>query len=125
MKVLVFGGRDYNDRIAIFAELDKLKPSLVIHGGCRGADRIAGAWARLAGVREQVFFADWETHGNAAGPIRNQRMIDEGRPDIALGFPGGNGTADMARRARAAGVEVREYRERDSESHREEKACGY
>lgn len=41
-----------------------------------------------------------------AGPDRNQRMIDEGRPDLVVAFPGGRGTADMIRRATEAGIEV-------------------
>lgn len=35
-------------------------------------------------------------------------MIDEGRSNLVLAIPGGRGTADMVRRARAAGIEVRE-----------------
>ena len=33
-------------------------------------------------------------------------MLDEGKPDLVIAFPGGKGTADMARRAREAGIEV-------------------
>ena len=54
-----------------------------------------------------TFPADWKTYGRAAGPLRNARMIAEGKPDLVLAFPGGRGTADMTRKARAAGVEVR------------------
>jgi len=52
-----------------------------------------------------TFDADWKL-GKKAGPLRNQRMIDEGRPDLVVAFPGGKGTADMVRRAEAAGVKV-------------------
>ena len=38
--------------------------------------------------------------------LRNQRMLDEGKPDLVVAFPGGRDTADMVRRARSAGVEV-------------------
>jgi hypothetical protein len=40
-------------------------------------------------------------------------MLAEGRPDFVVAFEGGNGTADMIRQARAAGVEVLDYRETD------------
>jgi hypothetical protein len=53
-----------------------------------------------------VYMADWDGLGRKAGPIRNQRMLDEGKPDLVIAFPGGRGTADMVRRAREAGVEV-------------------
>lgn len=52
--------------------------------------------------------ADWKTHGKRAGSIRNQKMIDDYHPQLVVAFPGGAGTADMVRRARAAGIEVRE-----------------
>lgn len=60
-------------------------------------------------VPVRVFKADWDKHGKAAGPIRNQQMLDEGKPDLVLAFAGGKGTDDMCRRARAAGVEVRRF----------------
>jgi hypothetical protein len=33
-------------------------------------------------------------------------MIDEGKPDLVVAFPGGRGTADMVKRAKKANVEV-------------------
>lgn len=52
--------------------------------------------------------ADWDGLGRKAGPIRNQRMLDEGKPDLVVAFPGDKGTADMVRRARTASLEVLE-----------------
>lgn len=43
----------------------------------------------------------------AAGPIRDQEMLDKGKPDLVVAFLGNRGTADMVRRAREAGVPVR------------------
>jgi hypothetical protein len=37
--------------------------------------------------------------GRAAGPRRNQRMLEDFRPDLVVAFPGGRGTAYMVRRA--------------------------
>jgi hypothetical protein len=37
---------------------------------------------------------------------RNQQMLDEGRPDLVVAFPGGAGTANMVKLARAIGCEV-------------------
>lgn len=114
MRVLVCGGRDYCESSTVWGELDAIRRSVpldaltVIQGGARGADQIAREWCRSRDVPFDNFAADWNAHGKAAGPIRNQRMIDDGRPDLVLAFPGGRGTADMVRRARAAGVRVRE-----------------
>lgn len=109
MRVLVCGGRDFEDHASLFAELDKLPRDglVIIHGGARGADTLAELWAARAGVSRHRFPANWDRDGKAAGPIRNQRMIDRGRPDIVIAFPGGRGTADMIRKAEAAGVPVR------------------
>ena len=78
----------------------------MIDGDQRGADRMAGRWARLRGIENLIFTADWAKRGKGAGPIRNQRMLDEGRPDLVVAFLGGKGTTDMVRRAERAGVAV-------------------
>lgn len=110
MRVLVFGGRDYSDSDAVWAALDRVLakhgPFTLVEGGARGADRHAGRWAEArAGVRHEVYPADWSKLGRRAGVVRNQEMLDSGL-DAAVGFPGGRGTADMARRLERAGVPV-------------------
>lgn len=122
LRVLVCGGRDYADRNAVFKALDELAGDItadtplgtvemtVIHGGCpTGADKFADEYAVVNWCQLHEFKADWEKHGKAAGPIRNQRMLDEGKPDIVLAFKGGKGTEDMVRRARRAKVPVKEF----------------
>ena len=78
----------------------------VIHGGARGADYVMGEIAKAAGLPVSIYPADWRKHGKKAGPIRNQLMLDDGKPDCVLAYPGGRGTADMVRRAKVAGVRV-------------------
>lgn len=115
MRVLVCGGRDYADRAAVSRALAPYKPMpittcvehVIIHGGCRtGADALADEWCDVFGVRKRVYAADWKKYGKAAGPIRNARMLAEGWPDVVIAFPGGRGTDDMVRQAKAAGVPV-------------------
>lgn len=107
MKVLVCGGRDYGDRQAVYDALDRLEDvDAMICGGARGADRLAQDWAGMRGIVCRAYPADWEAHGRAAGPIRNQQMLDVEKPDLVVAFPGGRGTADMVERAIAAGVPV-------------------
>lgn len=107
-RVLVCGGREYTNVRHVFDVLDALdpRPTLIIQGGAFGADACASEWAWKRKVPEKEFRANWAKHGRAAGPIRNQRMIDEGRPNLVVAFPGGTGTADMVRRAEAAGIPV-------------------
>jgi predicted Rossmann-fold nucleotide-binding protein len=106
MRVLVCGGREYGAYNKVAATLEGLSPSIIIQGGASGADQLALSWARQNRVVTRTFHADWETHGKAAGPIRNQKMLDEGKPDLVVAFPGGRGTADMVRRAHEAGIRV-------------------
>lgn len=113
MRVLVCGGRDYNDHERLFAVLNKLNAEagidVIIEGGARGADRLAREWARMIakpGVDAETYEADWDAFGSFAGPMRNKAMLEEGKPDLVIAFPGGSGTRDMIRKAKKAGVEV-------------------
>lgn len=110
-RILVTGGRDYADRERLTRTLDDLARTraiaVIIHGNAPGADSLAAEWARLSHVPVEAYPADWRK-GRGAGPERNAKMLREGRPDLVVAFPGGRGTADMVRRARAAGVRVME-----------------
>lgn len=115
MKVLVCGGRTFNDREQLTRVLDKAFDyyggfTHLIQGGASGADTMAGAWARSKGVQVVICPANWDKHGKAAGHIRNRAMLNLG-PNLVIAFPGGNGTANMVRQARAAGIVVYEVEE--------------
>jgi len=109
MRVLVTGGRDFGDRKLLFDVLDRLHAThgfkVLIHGDASGADRLSGEWATARGITVEAHPADWKKHGRAAGPIRNQKMLEE-KPELVVAFPGGKGTADMVRKARQAELEV-------------------
>ncbi len=108
--LLVCGGRHFDSAERAFAVLnrtaERVEITAVRHGGARGADSLAGLWATEHGYPEQVYPADWARLGAGAGPIRNQAMIDAGGVVAVVALPGGPGTADMVRRARAAGLPV-------------------
>lgn len=110
MRLLVCGGRDFADRAAAWRALDAAharRPiGLLIHGGARGADELAGAWADARGVPVHAYPALWKAYGPAAGPMRNQRMMETARPDGVLALPGGRGTADMCTWAALAGLPI-------------------
>jgi hypothetical protein len=117
MRLLVCGSRTWSDyrrlRRTLEATVAQRQPEVVtiIEGGARGADRMAGHLACLHGWRLEVYPARWEQQGRAAGTRRNARMLQRGRPDLVVAFTVGplaesRGTADMVRRARAAGVPV-------------------
>ena len=109
MRVIVCGGRDYRNSDAIRKRLTQLQAvepmAVIIHGAAPGADLLAGHIAGTLGYKVEVYPADWAQHGKAAGPIRNQEMLDAGA-DLVIAFPGGRGTKDMIDRAEKAGVRV-------------------
>ena len=121
-RVLVTGSRSWKDRKtvwdALWAELEYAHYTLgtellVVHGGCpTGADDIADRWAygmNAMGwpVKVERHPADWETHGKAAGPMRNQLMVDLGA-EVCHAFPLGEsrGTRHCMGRAMAAAIPV-------------------
>jgi len=120
MRVIVTGGRDFDDWVCMFRVLDLLlgncaAPTLV-HGSAPGADAIADQWARernaSAGCVQgwcgiERFPADWKKRGKAAGPIRNSEMVAAGA-DMVIAFPGDRGTADCVSKAKTAGILVLE-----------------
>lgn len=113
-RVLVCGGRDYDDAETLVDRLDELvetkfpkdKRLVLIHGDARGADRLAESWAEYHKLKIIKFPANWKKHKKAAGSIRNLQMLEEGNPDIVVAFPGGYGTANMIQQAQKYGIEV-------------------
>ena len=104
-RYLICGGRDFDD----WPMLDRALRQLILHptiatiiqGEARGADKLAAVWAVEHRAQVESYPADWSTHGRSAGPIRNRQMLDEGKPDVVIAFPGGRGTANMIEQARA------------------------
>ena len=119
MRVLVCGGRNYNDQARVervLGEIHEATPiTVIIEGGAEGADKLAFRWAAQGNrAGSETYEAKWHVEGRAAGPIRNARMLEEGQPDLVVAFPGGRGTADMVRKARGAGVRVIEVAPNES-----------
>ena len=110
MRVLICGGRDYTDVGRVYAALDHLHAkrgiTLLIHGDCpTGADKLADDWADSRNVDRHPEPADWDQYGRRAGPIRNTKMLTL-NPEGVVAFPGGDGTADMVKKALNAGLKV-------------------
>jgi hypothetical protein len=113
MRVLVCGSRTWGDGVTVRAVLRGIEETwgieTLIHGNTEGADAYAAAFAVTEPYEVEAYPADWKKHGKGAGPIRNQQMLDDGKPDQVWAFVDkpldkSRGTADMVRRARAAGI---------------------
>jgi hypothetical protein len=86
MKVLITGGRTYSDDAMVYNALCYLpKGTIVIHGGARGADTLAGDAARELGFEVWEYPAQWDKYGKSAGLIRNRQMLDL-KPDLVIAF---------------------------------------
>lgn len=108
MKLIIAGGRDYCLTETDTQGLDRIPISEVVSGGAPGADASGESYAHFNGLPVRKFPADWQTHGKAAGPIRNRQMA-EYADGVAL-FPGGRGTASMFAEAQKAGIEIFDFR---------------
>ena len=109
MRLLVTGGRNFDDRVLMWSTLDRLHAehqfTLLIHGDARGADRLAGEWAQERGIDVLACPADRKRYGRGAGPKRNRQMLAE-KPDLVVAFPGDSDTRHMVIIADEAGVKV-------------------
>lgn len=109
--LLVCGGRHYSDWNRVVNVLDQMAArmniTMVRHGAAPGADGLADRWARLRAIPVDPMPADWGRLKKAGGPIRNTEMAKKlPVPSACVAFPGNDGTADMVRKCRAAGIPV-------------------
>lgn len=116
-KVLVAGTRTFADQRLMRDRLDLatfwFSDVALVSGGAKGADRLAEAWAYKHRYTVVQFIPDWDAHGKAAGPIRNQEMVEYVKDGgFGLFFWDGRspGTADCIERCKRAGVKHRVFR---------------
>lgn len=112
MKVIVAGGRDFNDYLLMKERLDYYLKFLnqdeiiIVSGAARGADSLGERYAKERGYKLERYPADWNgPYGKGAGFARNRQMAEVS--DALVAFPGGNGTAHMIRTAYELGLKVR------------------
>lgn len=120
--LIITGSRDYRTPKPIRKVMTALVAAYKITRFAHGAQRGADTYGKL--IAESLFIpniipyeADWNTHGNAAGPIRNAFMLDselEITPRdnilvIAFPLPQSIGTYDMINYAKHMRVNVQIY----------------
>lgn len=120
MIILVTGSRNWTDYATIHLALTETiknhfypnKPKrqdvLIVHGGARGADTLAGEWAIAHNVPQKVYVPDWNNYGRSAGIRRNAEMLEKENPDVVLAFRKdmSRGTSHMIDIAQKAGKKV-------------------
>lgn len=113
-RIVVAGGRDFKDNQIGFQVLDNLTSKMqieedvvVICGEAVGADSVGKEWAENRGVEVESHPAEWDTHGKAAGHIRNSQMADRGTHLIAFWDGESKGTRNMIETAKKKGLTTR------------------
>ena len=114
MNALICGDRKWSNTKLILSCVKSLYYEMgydtLVEGEARGADTIARKCAELIGMKVLKFPANWDKHGKRAGPIRNQQMLDEGKPDLVVAFHNNieqsKGTKDMVNRAKKANIPI-------------------
>ena len=111
MKVIIAGGRDFNDFPALVSAVrqrvqDVTTPIEVVCGGAAGADALGKLMAEKEGWEVAMFPADWSKHGRAAGPIRNKEMAEYADCLIAFWDGESRGTKSMIDLATREGLDV-------------------
>jgi hypothetical protein len=114
MRVIVCGGRDFQDKEFCFRKLDEiispLKDIEIVSGNAKGVDSFGEEYALKKGLKLSIFKADWKKYGRAAGPIRNREMYHyalEDKPMIIAFWDGlSKGTKNMIDVASKDGADI-------------------
>ena len=81
MKVIVAGGRDFNDYKLLKETLDNFQQEYgniteVVSGTAKGVDKLGEQYANENNIHIKRFVPDWEGLGKKAGHVRNRKMGD-------------------------------------------------
>ena len=111
LKVIIAGGRTFDDYALLKKKCDEIlknkKDVEIVSGGARGADTMGERYAKENGFPIKLFPADWDTHGRAAGMLRNADMASYSDALIAFVWEESNGTRQMISLARKKGLNYR------------------
>lgn len=125
--VIIAGSRGFYDDISLVADPVEYVGDVVaetgwavdevVSGTANGADTAGEQWAETVGLPVNQFPADWDEHGKAAGPIRNEEMAEYADKAVVLWDGESRGSEHMIETARDVmgdeNVHVHRYREDD------------
>lgn len=98
MKVIIAGCRD---RTIEQEHLDRILANLIskcteiVSGGAFGIDHCGEEWATRHNIPIKQFLPDWDKHGRAGGPIRNEQMAQYADMLVAVWDRKSRGTKNM------------------------------
>lgn len=108
MKLIIAGGRDIHDYSLVLSGLEEsqFKPTTIVSGGAKGVDALGEQYAESMNLQLHIYPADWQTHGRAAGPIRNRKMAENADALLAIWDGKSKGTKNMIETATKLGLQV-------------------
>lgn len=112
VRTIIAGSRALTDP-ALVEEAVKasgFEVTTVISGTAKGIDQLGERWAEARGLPVERFPADWDTHGKAAGRLRNREMIEVAEALVAIWDSVSRGTEDCIAEARRRGLKVFVFR---------------
>lgn len=118
-KIIICGGRNFDNYYYLTYAVDDVLSELgldydeveIVSGNCSGADQLGERYADEHDIPCNIFPADWEKYGRAAGPIRNSAMLDYAKNceiPIVIAFvsPKSKGTLDTVNKAKKQGFKI-------------------
>ena len=108
-RLAIVGSREFTDYERFCLVVDgyhAFEASEIVSGGARGTDTMAERYAFERNIPIKVHVAEWNVHGKSAGPIRNQKIVDDADEMIAFVNKHSIGTFDSIRRATKKGIPV-------------------
>ncbi len=101
-KLIVAGGRDFNDTALLYETLDNLIIDelsqynvSIVSGMAAGADKIGYEYSKSRKLKLYAKAANWKTYGKMAGFIRNAEMASMAEGVIAFWDQKSSGTKNM------------------------------
>ena len=119
MKLIIAGGRDFEDKILATTEFGNFEQQVweqtgierpfteIVSGGARGADRVGEFVAKFYNIPVKKFIPDWDGLGKRAGFVRNAEMGDYADALLAFWDKKSRGTKQMIDYATKKGLLVK------------------
>lgn len=115
-KVIVAGGRDFEDYDYLSTTLDELfndtrlfrnkEEIKIVSGMAKGADMLAIRYADERRMTKILFPANWKLYPRSAGFLRNEDMLSVATHLIAFWDGNSHGTQHIIEEARKKGISV-------------------
>lgn len=112
MRIIIAGGRKIWDYEFVRQTIDYYTQNIgydwtLVCGMAPGVDTVAHNICEYRGIPIDKYPANWDVHGNSAGPMRNREMAENADSLIAIWDGKSTGTADMINVANKLGLKVR------------------